>query len=163
MTEDAFDDLDIANDLLDLIPRLLQQLRVNLPDDAEQERPEWHDINELRATNGQIRLLRILNTQQRSMQELADLLGVAAPTVTAMVKRLLAQGYIERSRDDADWRAVWIKPTPRGRQVVAIFQQARLASLQHRLEQLTTEERESILAALPALHRLADVAQRITS
>ena len=157
MTEDAFDDLDIANDLLDLIPRLLQQLRVNLPDDAEQERPEWHDINELRATNGQIRLLRILNTQQRSMQELADLLGVAAPTVTAMVKRLLTQGFVERVRDEQDWRVVWILPTERGLRAVTLYDQFRRTNLQRRLAQLNQEELALLRAALPVLHHLIEV------
>src|SRR5205085_2085672 len=51
--------------------------------DSEQG-TEWYDISELRATTGQIRLLRILITQKRcTMQELADQLDVAAPTVTS--------------------------------------------------------------------------------
>jgi hypothetical protein len=37
---------------------------------------------------------------------------------------------------------------------VIVFHQARLSSLQHRLERLTKEERASIIAALPALKRL---------
>src|SRR5258708_33043576 len=90
---------DIAGDLLDLMPNLLRQIRVDIPRevDSEQVIPEWRDISELRATTGQIRLLRILITHQRcTMQELAEQLDVAPPTVTAMIKRLLAQGFVER-------------------------------------------------------------------
>ena len=92
-----------------------------------------------------------------SMQQLAEHLAVAPSTATAMVKRLLAQGYVERSRDDADWRTVWVRPTEAGRQAVHVFHQARLASLKFRLKQLSHDEQASIIAALPALHHLVEI------
>ncbi len=163
MTEDTSShELDIANELLDLIPDLLQQIRVGIPIEvaSEQERPEVRDINELRATNGQIRLLRLLNKRQRcTMQELADLLGVAAPTVTAMIKRMLTQGVVERVRDEQDWRVVWISPTERGLRAVMVYDQFRRANLQRRLAQLDQEELELLRAALPVLHHLVEVKQ----
>jgi DNA-binding MarR family transcriptional regulator len=73
-----------------------------------------------------------------------------------MVKRLLAQGYVERSHDEVNWRTVWVKPTESGRQAVIVFHQARLSSLQQRLERLTKNERASIVAALPALRHLVE-------
>jgi DNA-binding MarR family transcriptional regulator len=162
MSEDTSSyELDIANDLLDLIPRLLQQIRGDIPTtvDTEQEIPEWHDIKELRATSGQLRLLRVLTKRQHSMQELADLLGVAAPTVTAMVKRLLTQGFVERVRDEQDWRVVWISPTERGLRAVTLYDQFRRANLQRRLAQLNQEELALLRAALPVLHHLTEVKQ----
>ena len=91
----SHDALDIADELLDLIPSLLRRIRADIPRDTDDIAPEWRDILELRATNGQIKLLRVLMTRQRStMQELADQLDVAPPTVTAMVKRLLTQGFV---------------------------------------------------------------------
>src|SRR5690349_7030483 len=116
--------LDIADELLDLIPALLQQIRVDVAtvSASAQEQPELHDIVELRATNGQVRLLRILTRRQRcTMQELADQLGVAAPTVTAMVKRLLTLEFVERVRDEQDWRVVWISATERGQRAVTLY------------------------------------------
>ena len=91
------------------------------------------------------------------MQELAEHLAVAPSTATAMVKRLLAQGYVERSRDETDWRTVWVKATELGRLAVTVYQRARLDSLQKRLEQLSDDERASILVALPALRHLVEV------
>jgi len=82
---------------------------------------------------------------------------VTPPTATAMVKRLLAQGYVERAHDEADWRTVWVKPTETGRQAVTVFLRARLASLESRLKHLSDEERASIIAALPALRHLIEV------
>src|SRR5947208_7574986 len=61
---------------------------------------------------------------------------------TAMVKRLLAQGYVERSHDEANWRTVWVKPTETGRLAVSVFHQARLNSLEYRLDRLTKRSEE---------------------
>lgn len=151
---------DIADELLDLIPGLLQQLRVDIPTEApsEQDTPEWQDITELRATNGQFRLLRLLKKQQRcTMQELADLLGVAAPTATAMIKRLLTLELVQRVRDEHDWRVVWISPSERGLRAVTLYDQLRRTNLQRRLAQLPEEELALLRAALPVLHHLIEV------
>src|SRR5439155_20886484 len=132
-----------VDDLLDLIPRLLRLISADISRaaDSGQDTPEWRDISELRATTGQIRLLRILITQQRcTMQELADQLDVAAPMVTAMVKRLLTQAFVERVRDEQDWRVVWVSPTERGQRTVALYDQFRRANLQRRLAYLNQEE-----------------------
>jgi DNA-binding MarR family transcriptional regulator len=74
-----------------------------------------------------------------------------------MVKRLLTQGYVERCRDDADWRTVWVLPTERGRQVVDVYNRAALVSFQHRLAQLSNDEQQKLADALPALRHLIDV------
>jgi DNA-binding MarR family transcriptional regulator len=156
----SFQTLDIVDDLLDIIPILLQRLRADIPREisSEEELPEWRDISELRATAGQIRLLRILITRQRcAMQELAEQMDVAPPTVTAMIKRLLAQGFVERVRDEQDWRVVWISPTERGKRAVTLYDQFRRANLQRRLAHLNAEELAHLRAALPVLRHIIEV------
>jgi DNA-binding MarR family transcriptional regulator len=153
-------ELDIADELLDLIPGLLRQIRADIPReaDSDQLRPEWRDISELRATAGQIRLLRILTTHQRcTMQGLADQLDVAAPTATAMIKRLLTQGFVKRLRDEQDWRVVWVLPTERGQRAVALYDEFRRANLQRRLVHLNQEELAHLHAAIPVLRHLIEV------
>ncbi len=154
------DDVVLARTLLSVLPNLLRRVIADVPLDEESDQPYTgiKDITELRATPGQLSLLRVLVERERCMmQELAERLAVTPSTVTAMVKRLLAQGYVERSRDDVDWRAVWIKPTERGRQVVAAFNEIHLAAMQKRLERLTAEERATIAASLPALQHLVEL------
>jgi DNA-binding MarR family transcriptional regulator len=153
-------ELDIAGALLDLLPSLLRQLRADIPHEADSEQviAEWRDVSELRATTGQIRLLRILIAHQRcTMQELADQLDVAAPTVTAMIKRLLAQGFVERLRDEQDWRVVWVLPTERGQRAVTFYDQFRRANLQCRLAHLNQEELAHLRAAIPVLRHIIEV------
>ena len=151
---------DIADDLLDLLPSLLRQIRADIPREInpEQETPELRDISELRATTGQIRLLRMLITHQRcTMQELADQLDVAPPTVTAMIKRLLTQGFVERLRDEQDWRVVRVLPTERGQRAVSLYDEYRRANLQRRLAHLNQEELAHLRAALPILRHIIEV------
>ena len=149
-------DTDVSMALLDIAPKLLRRVRAALP--LETDLPDWQDVSELRATPGQITLLGVLVEHERCMmQELADHLVVTPSTVTAMVKRLLAQGYVERTRDDTDWRSVWVKPTEKGRSAVAIFDRASLASLQRRMRHLSQAEYRVLLAALPALRHLIDI------
>ncbi len=150
--------IELAEALLDIVPKLLRRLRADIPlDEVSEVDPEWRNMVELRATPGQLTLLGILVEHERcTMQELAEHLAVAPSTTTAMVKRLFAQGYIERSHDEVNWRTVWVKPTESGRLAVSVFHQARLKSLKYRLDRLTETERAYILAALPALQHLVE-------
>ncbi len=158
--EETAPQVDLAIDLLEVIPELLRSLRADVPTgtDADHAASEWQDIVELRTTTGQVRLLRTLVKHERcTMQELAAQLVVTPPTATAMVKRLLAQGYIERLRDEEDWRVVWVHATERGKRAIALYDQLRRSSLQQRLAHLSAEERACLQAALPALHHLVEV------
>lgn len=151
-------DTDLASALLDIVPKVLRRLRADVPLDSDEMEPSLREVSELRATPGQLSLLRILVEQKRcTMQEIAEHLAVTPSTATAMVKRLLEKEYIERSRGDADWRTVWIKPTERGLQAVTVYDRVRLNSLRHRLERLSEQERQSLIAALPALRHLIEV------
>jgi DNA-binding MarR family transcriptional regulator len=160
MEKSAQQDIDLAASLLDVVPKILRRIGADVPldDNSSDGNAGLREVSELRATPGQLSLLRILVDHERCMmQELAEHLAVAPSTVTAMIKRLLTQGYVERSRDDVDWRTVWVKPTEKGRHAVDVFDNARLASLRCRLAHLSEDERESILVALPALRHLVEV------
>lgn len=157
---DSRPQVDLANDLLEIIPELLRRLRAEVPQetDAEHSSPEWRDIIKLRTTPEQFRLLRILMKNERcTMQKLATRLHVTAPTATAMVKRLLTQGYVERLRDEEDWRVVQVQATERGKRALALYDQIRHASLQRRLAHLSAEELASLQAALPVFRHLIEV------
>ncbi len=156
----ALQNSELASALLDITPKILRQLRADVPMDAgsAEQHPGWREVHELRATFGQLTLLSVLVDHERcTMQELAEHMAVAPSTATAMVKRLYAQGYLERARDEVNWRTVWVKATETGRVAVDLYRQASLASLQCRLQRLNAEERASILAALPALYRLVEI------
>lgn len=149
--------VDIANTLFEVIPRLLQRVRAELPHDSDEVAPEWRDILELRATKGQFKFLRVLMTRQQcTMQELAEQLEVAPPAITAMVKRLLAQELVARTRDEQDWRVVQISLTERGQRVVALYEEFWRTHLNQLLSRLSEEELTHLREALPALRHLSE-------
>jgi DNA-binding MarR family transcriptional regulator len=151
------DTTTLARALLEVLPVLIRRIHGDVPLECGpiETTPGLREVSELRTTPGQLTLLRVLIDHGRcTMQELAEHLAVAPSTATAMVKRLLVQGYVERNRDEVDWRAVWVKPTERGRQVFAVFDQVRLISFSNRLEHLSKEERDILIAAVPVLRHL---------
>ncbi|GLV54063.1 hypothetical protein KDH_09120 [Dictyobacter sp. S3.2.2.5] len=149
--------LDIADALLDILPRLAGRIRADLPRASDDVSPEWRDILELRATKEQFKLLRVLMTRQRcTMQELAEQLAVAPPAITAMVKRLLAQGFVARIRDEQDWRVVQVSLTERGQRAVSLYAEYWRGNLQRLLGQLSQEELTHLRGALPVLRHLSE-------
>jgi DNA-binding MarR family transcriptional regulator len=150
----------IATELLDILPSLIRRLHSNMrtisetPDDTD----ELQELADLRATPSQIRLLGILVRQEHeTMQALATHLAVTPAAITTMVKRLLAQNYVERQRDEQDWRLVWVTPTDRGRRVIQLYKEVRQTSLENQLARLSPEEHEQLLQALPALRHLLEL------
>lgn len=93
------------------------------------------------------------------MQELADQLDVAPPTVTAMVKRLLTLGFVERVRDEQDWRVVQVLPTERGQRAVLLYEDFWRANFQRLLVHLNGEELTQLRLALPILRQIVEVEQ----
>lgn len=82
------------------------------------------------------------------IQEMADGLGLTAPTVSVSVRRLEEAGLLEREPDPADGRAVRLFLADHGR---ALQQQARafrLHKMRRLLADLTPEEQEMLLALL---------------
>ncbi|MFL5702271.1 MAG: MarR family transcriptional regulator [Ktedonobacteraceae bacterium] len=148
---------DMAAVLLDLSSRLLALVRRNLLVNGMPTLfagNDKHGESAVPATPGpgQFRLLRVLLTHERiTMQELATLLDVAPPTVTGLIKRLLAQGYVARIHDEADWRNIWIQITEQGRQAITNYDQQRVATLQQRIEHLSPEEQTRLQAVFPVL------------
>ena len=150
---------DLAEGLLDVLPRLLRRLRADLPAFSENSTsdPLWKQLAELHGTSGQVTLLRILSKQGRAtMQDLAVKMDVTPATVTAMVKRLMSQDYVTRQNDESDWRQVWVYPTEAGRRVIMFYHQMRCESLHQRLAQLSDIDRHKLEDALPALRHLVE-------
>ncbi|MDN3720870.1 MarR family transcriptional regulator [Roseibium salinum] len=74
---------------------------------------------------GQELVLKVLaDTDGRTMSELALALGVQPPTVTKMVTRLSAHGYVRRQASDKDGRLARVHLTDKGRDLVTSVDRA---------------------------------------
>jgi DNA-binding MarR family transcriptional regulator len=76
-------------------------------------------LSRINLHSGQEALLKALSTSDgMSMSDLAAALGVQPPTVTKMISRLAAQGYVERKAAKGDGRQALVFLTDRGRRTI---------------------------------------------
>jgi DNA-binding MarR family transcriptional regulator len=112
----------------------------------------------LGVTDSEAELLRLVRRQPGlRVHDAASELGIASNSVSTLVKQLTRQGLIERSSDPLDGRAACLRLTPEASAWLAQVGSAREAAITRALESLTSAERESLEAAMPALMRLAEV------
>lgn len=82
--------------------------------------------------------------------------GVTQPAMTQLVTRLERDGLATRRPDPADGRVVVVTITEAGRTLVEDRRTRYAAALTGVLDGLAAAERAAILAALPAIERLAE-------
>lgn len=87
--------------------------------------------------------------------DLAELEGVAGPTMTRCVAALDDSGYITRADDPADARSVRIVVSAKGSRLLDRIRRDRTAKLAVALDALDQHDFDLLVAALPALERLA--------
>lgn len=108
-----------------------------------------------RELHGQIRMLRTLQIHgPMTMQQLANHLDVAPPTVTAMTKRLREQAFVDRVRDSSDSRVYWIELSDRGEHVITAFHAKRVDAMQRRIAQFDAGDQAEIRRAVAVLTRV---------
>jgi DNA-binding MarR family transcriptional regulator len=91
---------------------------------------------------------------KRSVGELAECAGVAAPTATRMIAGLERAGVVERRPSTTDRRVVDVLLTPRGRRLLERKQQMLADTRRALYASLSPAERDQVEALLV---RLADV------
>jgi DNA-binding MarR family transcriptional regulator len=131
---------DLGADLLSVVARLnrlaTQRARLPLP---------W----------AQARLLSTIEDQgEARISDLAALDHCSQPTMTTQVRRLEDAGLVTRSTDPGDARAVLIRITDEGRQMLMQARVDRAATINPRLERLEPEDRDTLAAAVAVIRRI---------
>ena len=88
--------------------------------------------------------------------DLAAAEGIAPSTLTRLVTVLEERGYVERCPVPGDARASTLTIAPPGHEALERIREQSTILLAGRLRTLTDEERVALVAALPALERLAE-------
>lgn len=88
--------------------------------------------------------------------ELAELMGVSAPSMTRLVDVLAEAGWIERTRDPHDHRAMLIVLSAVGEKTLETLRCESASVLTAELADLDAAERAALTAAVPVLRKLAD-------
>jgi DNA-binding MarR family transcriptional regulator len=97
---------------------------------------------------------QLLDGRPHRMGELAATEGVRLPTMTELVARMEAQGWVRREMSAEDRRRVEVHLTKAGRRLADQGIASRTALVEDRLRRLGDSERASLWAALPALEQL---------
>jgi DNA-binding MarR family transcriptional regulator len=111
-------------------------------------------------TRGEGAILCILSEGPRRVTDLAELEGVAQPTMTALIKRLAERGWVTREGTPEDGRVVMVALTDAGRAVEEDFRAQFLGALRADLEELSDEQLASRLAATETLGSFVDLLQQ---
>lgn len=100
-------------------------------------------------------LSRLAHQGAMTAAELAKLEQISPQSIATTLQALVARGLVQRSADPADGRRLILSLTAAGRDTIAHRRSARAEQLSHALAALDPDEREQLIAALPALARLA--------
>lgn len=149
-------DVEPAEQLAHLVPAVWRTIR-------RASRSE----RQLPASEAQVTILRLaVEHGGVTPAQLADVLHVARPTVSNLLKGLIQDGLVERLMHKNDARQVTIAPTERGRSILQTFRQERTRVLRQALEDVAdgpTVDAAALVTdlrvLLSRLERFADEAQ----
>jgi DNA-binding MarR family transcriptional regulator len=110
----------------------------------------------------EMQVLSILSEGPRRITELAELEGVAQPTMTLLVKRLEERGWTRREGLPDDGRVVMISLTEAGSAAQQKFRAQFLAAMRTDLQELSDEQIQALSAATATLDSFVEDLQQRT-
>ncbi|ELS50460.1 MarR family winged helix-turn-helix transcriptional regulator [Streptomyces viridochromogenes] len=112
---------------------------------------------EPRLRGAEVELLRLVVERPGiGVSDAAKELHLAGNSVSTLVNQLGRQGYLVRRTNPADRRAARLLPTPAAETRLSEWRRRRAELVRHQVSRLDEADRETLLAAVPALRRLAD-------
>ena len=101
-------------------------------------------------------LLTVVREGPVRLSDLAEAEGINPTQLSRAIAHLVDTGLVDRSADEGDRRAAWLRPTAAGRKLTRRIRRERTDALNGALETLDPAERERIVSALGALEHLAE-------
>jgi DNA-binding MarR family transcriptional regulator len=111
-------------------------------------------------TRTEVGVLNTLDSGPRRVTELAELEGLAQPTMTLLVKQLEQQGLVRRERKARDGRVVVVSVTDSGRAALERFRSEAQTALRSYLAEMSDEQVEALSTTTEALAALIVLLQR---
>jgi DNA-binding MarR family transcriptional regulator len=105
-------------------------------------------------------LLKTLGGGSRRITELAELEGLAQPTITILIKQLEERGLVTRARQPDDGRVVLVSLTKRGKVALENYRGQVHAVLGGHLAEIPDDQVEALAAATETLAQLVDLLQQ---
>src|SRR5246127_1854685 len=108
----------------------------------------------------EVGLLRAISTGPRRITELAELEGLAQPTITILIKQLEEKGLVTRTRQSGDGRVVLVGLTDSGNVALEHYRGRLRAVLGGYLAEIADEQVAALATATETLAQLVDVLQQ---
>jgi DNA-binding MarR family transcriptional regulator len=105
-------------------------------------------------------LLRTLSDGPRRITELAELEGLAQPTITILIKQLEQQGLVRRERRSDDGRVVLVDLTESGSAALEDYREQVSAAIGVYLTEISDEQVDELVAATATLAQLVALLQQ---
>ncbi len=105
-------------------------------------------------------LFQLSREGPQRLTDLAARVGLSQPAMTQLVTRLEYAGMVRRAADTCDRRVVLVQITRDGRTLFDRRKRERVADLEGLLGDVSPDDRDAIVEALPALARLVSLAEQ---
>jgi len=105
-------------------------------------------------------LLRTLSDGPRRITELAELEGLAQPTMTILIKQLEQEGLVQRERRSDDGRVVLVDVTESGRVALEDYRERVREALGAYVAEISDEQVDQLAAATETLAQLVTLLQQ---
>jgi len=110
------------------------------------EMNKW-EIKGLVTSHGDI-LITLFKNQKQTMKELAEKIAKDKSTVTALVDKLIKQGYVEKAKDPEDNRVVFVTLTEKGKELKPMFDSISKDILAITYKDISQNEKEELIKIL---------------
>lgn len=125
---------------IEVIPHLMRLIRT-----------EMRQVGKSKLTVPQFRLLNKVSKQPMSNHELAEWMGVSAPTMSKMIDSLVNKGLLLRKSEGSDRRAIQVEATKKGHALSQDIRAAVRKQFSERLAQIPENKLQVIEAGLLAM------------
>jgi DNA-binding MarR family transcriptional regulator len=133
-----------------------------LPSAARLVRLLIRQVRSREVSRTELEVLSTLRQGPRSISELTELEGTAQPTMTLLVKRLEAKGWVAREGLPEDRRVVMVRLTEAGTAAQVRFRAMFVTALAADLQELPDQQLEELAGATAALGAFVEELQRRT-
>ena len=124
-------------------------------------RPQGSDWLDLDLGMGQFKAMLVLTDSGRqTVGGLGRALGIAEPSASLLVEKLVARGLAAREIDREDRRRILVEPTEEGRDLMSRLRQTREDQIGAWLGALEEAELRALLVGLEALLRVMETGRR---
>ncbi len=131
-----------SEDIISLVSRIREFANTFITDEMNK-----YGVEGLAVSHGDI-IFSLLNNEKLTMKEIAEKIEKDKSTVTALVNKLIKQGYVEKTKDTLDNRVVFVTLTEKGKSLEFMFNKISEELISKVYEGISENEKEELLKTL---------------